>query len=44
VRGNAEPPATPRDAKKAAAIAIAAQQSIETGETVELDENYDVVG
>jgi predicted dehydrogenase len=43
VRGNDEPPASPRDAKKSAAIAIAAQESIETGETVELDDEYDLV-
>lgn len=43
VRGEAEPPATPREAKKAAAVSVAAQRSIETGERVPLDGEYDVV-
>ena len=42
LQGREEPLATPVDAKKAAAIAIAGERSIEEGEFVTIDENYDV--
>ena len=40
--GKTDPPATATDAKKAAAIAIGAEQSISSGRTVEIDEQYDL--
>ncbi|MCU4743010.1 Gfo/Idh/MocA family oxidoreductase [Natronoglomus mannanivorans] len=43
VRGEEAPPATPTDAKKAAAIAIGAERSIRDGTIVEIDSNYDLL-
>lgn len=43
LRGQAEPPATVRDAKKADVIAFAARRSLEEGQMVEIDPNYDMV-
>ena len=42
LRGEAEPPANPIDAKKASAIGIGAERSIQEGATVEIDDNYDI--
>jgi myo-inositol 2-dehydrogenase/D-chiro-inositol 1-dehydrogenase len=42
-RGEAEPPVTPREAKKAAAVAIGAERSVrEGGALVSIDDNYDI--
>lgn len=38
--GDAEPPGTPREAKAAAAVAIAAQRSIATGHPYRIDDRY----
>lgn len=42
VRGDADPPGTLLDAKKAAAVSIAAETAIRTGEVVTIDEAYDI--
>lgn len=42
LRGEETPPASPIDAKKAAAIAIGAELSIQEGTVVEIDSNYDL--
>ncbi len=42
LRGEETPPASPIDAKKAAAIAIGAEVSIQNGTFVEIDSNYDL--
>lgn len=42
LRGEATRPASPTDAKKAAAIAVAAQESIEHGPFYRIDDDYDV--
>lgn len=42
LNGEATRPASPTDAKKAAAIAIGAQESIRNGPFYRIDENYDV--
>lgn len=42
-RGDADPPAGPRDAKKAAAVAIGAERSVrENGAVVSIDDDYDI--
>jgi predicted dehydrogenase len=44
LQGTADPPATAVDAKKAAAVSLAAERSIERdGAVVEIDGNYDLV-
>lgn len=43
LRGEQKPPATLRDAKKSAAIAIAAERAIAEKRVVEIDGNYDLV-
>ena len=42
LRGEESPPASPIDAKKAAAIAIGAERSIQEGTIVEIDSAYDL--
>jgi myo-inositol 2-dehydrogenase/D-chiro-inositol 1-dehydrogenase len=41
--GAAEPPGDLDDAKKAAAVAIAAERAVQTGESVRIDDGYDLV-
>jgi len=43
LRGEAEPPADVRDAKKADVIAFAAKRSLDEGRMVDIDSNYDMV-
>jgi hypothetical protein len=41
--GEEEPPATPTDAKKASAIALAAERAIVEDEIVHIDSNFDLI-
>jgi predicted dehydrogenase len=40
--GEAEPPGDLEDAKKAAAVALAGERAVETGESVRIDADYDI--